>query len=121
MCLKLLSIPLLGNFECKVLSFGLTNAPATFQAAVNSKFKPHPGKLVLVYLDDIAVLSKSPEEHAEYLDIVLRLLWEHTLFAKHSNRQSHNAEQDIHMLPSFLGLTDYFRHFVQTYANFVGP
>ena len=51
--------------------------------------------------------SKSPEEHAEHLEIVLRLLQEHTLFAKRSKCQFHNAEQDICVLRSFLGLTNY--------------
>lgn len=40
-----------GQFEFKVLSSGLTNAPATFQAAMNSIFRSHLGKFVLVYLD----------------------------------------------------------------------
>ena len=63
-----------------MLSFGLTNAPATFQPAMNSIFQPHLGKLVLVQLDDTLVFSKSIEEqHVEHLEILLRLLREHTL------------------------------------------
>ena len=68
-----------GHYEFKVLSFGLTNAPATFQAVMNDIFGPYLGKFVLVYLDDILVFSRSPEEHAEHLRLVLQLLREHSL------------------------------------------
>ena len=30
-----------GHYQFKVLSFGLTNAPATFQAAMNNMLRPH--------------------------------------------------------------------------------
>ena len=78
-----------------MLSFGLTNAAATFQAAMNSIFRPDLGKFVLVYLDDILVFSKSPEEHTEHLETVLRLLREHTLFSKRSKSQFTTAELDF--------------------------
>ena len=61
--------------------FGLTNAPATFQAVMNDIFRPYIGKYVLVCLDDILVFSKSPEEHAEHLRIVLQCLHDHELYA----------------------------------------
>ena len=59
-----------GHYEFKVLPFGLTNAPATFQAVMKDIFRPYIGKFVLVCLDDILVFSKSPAEHAEQLRIV---------------------------------------------------
>ena len=46
-----------GQFAFKVLCFGLTNAPATFQATMNALFREHLGKFVLVYLDDLLVYS----------------------------------------------------------------
>ena len=73
-----------GHYEFKVLSFGLTNAPATFQAVMNDIFRPYIGNFVLVYLDDILVVSKSAVEHAEHLRLVLRRLREHELYAKRS-------------------------------------
>jgi hypothetical protein len=47
------------------VSFGLTNAPATFQRVMNRIFQQHLEKFVLVYLDDILVFSKTQEEHLE--------------------------------------------------------
>ena len=52
-----------GHFQWRVLSFGLTNAPATFQRLMNDVFRPFIDVFVLVYLDDILVFSKSVEEH----------------------------------------------------------
>jgi hypothetical protein len=49
----------MGLFQYNVLCMGLTNAPATFQRVMNSIFAPYIGKFVLVYLDDILIMSKS--------------------------------------------------------------
>ena len=53
-----------------------------FQAVMNKIF----GHLddVLVYLDDILVISKNPEEHAEHLQTVLQLLRTNKLSVKFS-------------------------------------
>lgn len=51
----------IGLYEFKVLSFGLCNAPATFQATVNAMFASYIGKFVVVYLDDFLIFSKSQE------------------------------------------------------------
>ena len=48
----------LGHFQYKVLSFGLTNAPATFQSVMNEILGEYLDKFFLVYLDDILVFSK---------------------------------------------------------------
>ncbi|KAJ9524163.1 hypothetical protein QJQ45_004934 [Haematococcus lacustris] len=47
-----------GHFQFKVLCFGLTNAPATFQRVMNDAFATVLGKCALVYLDDILVMSR---------------------------------------------------------------
>ena len=60
------------HYHFKGLSFGLTNAPANFQAVINDIFRPYIGKFVLVYLDDVMVFSKSADEHAEHLRLVLQ-------------------------------------------------
>ena len=44
-----------GKFEWQVLPFGLTNAPAVFQHAMNRIFGRHLNKCVCAYLDDILI------------------------------------------------------------------
>ena len=66
------------------MSFGLTNAPATFSRLMNYIFLEYLDKFVVVYLDDILVFSKNEEEHAEHLRLVLEKLREHQLYAKFS-------------------------------------
>ena len=66
------------------MSFGLTNAPATFMRLMNSVFMEYLDKFVVVYIDDILVYSKREEEHAEHLRLVLSKLREHKLYAKFS-------------------------------------
>ena len=73
-----------GLYEYTVMSFGLTNAPATFMRLMNSVFMDYLDKFVVVYIDDILVYSKTKEEHAEHLRLVLTKLREHRLYAKFS-------------------------------------
>ncbi|GLI67816.1 hypothetical protein VaNZ11_012071, partial [Volvox africanus] len=62
------------HFEYTVLSFGLTNAPATFQAVMDRMFRPFIDRFVVCYLDDILVYSKTREEHLEHLRLVLDVM-----------------------------------------------
>ena len=56
-----------GLYEFKILPFRSTNAPAIFQGVMNRIFMLFIGKFVLVYLDDILIFSKSPEEHLTHM------------------------------------------------------
>ncbi|KAJ9524849.1 hypothetical protein QJQ45_003011 [Haematococcus lacustris] len=71
-----------GQFQYKVLCFGLTNAPATFQRVMNRIFeKQLLACTVLVYLDDILVMSRSPAEHVQHLREVLQVMKDNNLYA----------------------------------------
>jgi hypothetical protein len=70
-----------GLFEPRIMFFGLTNSPATFQALMNAIFADliAEGK-VAVYLDDILIWSSTLKEHRKIIHEVLRRLEEHNLY-----------------------------------------
>jgi ribonuclease HI len=56
-----------GTFMYAKMPFGLMNAGATFQRAMDIAFVGEKDKFVVVYLDDITVFSKSDKEHRRHL------------------------------------------------------
>ncbi|WMV58523.1 hypothetical protein MTR67_051908, partial [Solanum verrucosum] len=73
-----------GHYEFLVMSFGLTNAHTAFMSLMNGVFKPFIVSFVIVIIDDILVYSKSEEEHADHLRIVLGALGKQRLYTKFS-------------------------------------
>ena len=63
-----------GHYEFLVMSFGLTNSPAAFMDLINGLFKPYLDSIVIVFIDDILIYSRSTEEHDHHLRIVLGIL-----------------------------------------------
>jgi len=63
-----------GAWQCVRLPFGLCNAPAMFQRAMDMILAGVKWQICLVYLDDVIDFSRSPEEHLQHLDEVLTLL-----------------------------------------------
>src|SRR5579862_2053997 len=139
-----------GHYEFLVMPFGLTNAPTTFQTLVNDIFRPLLDKCILVYIDDILVFSPSPEDHLKDLRKALKILHENMLYCKLSKCEFFKdsveylghvisdqgiqvdpqkiksikewpAPTNITELRSFLGLTGYYRHFVQNYSGIAKP
>lgn len=139
-----------GHFEFRVMSFGLTGAPGTFQDAMNSTLAPFPRKFVLVFFDDILIFSKTYEEHLEHLQLVFQQLQVHEwkiklskcAFAQTSIAYLGHVISDAGVatdpqkvatvsswpsptstkeLRGFLGLAGYYRKFVQHFGILAKP
>ena len=139
-----------GHYEFLVLPFGLTNAPATFQQMMNDVFRPYLGKFVIVFLDDILVYSRTLEEHAMHLRVVLDILRKEVLFAKESKCDFFRHEltylghvitsngvhidyekikkvcewpilMNITQVKSFLGFVNFFQTFIWNYTKIAVP
>ena len=52
------------------MPFGLMNAGANFQRAMDIAFSEEKDKFVVIYLDDITIYSKSDEQHLQHLEQV---------------------------------------------------
>jgi hypothetical protein len=139
-----------GLFEYLVMSFELTNAPAHLTYLMNSVFMLELDKFVVVFINDILIYSKSEEEHAKHLRIVLTRLREHQLYAKFRKCAFWLEEiqflghvlsaegiavdpskvkdilewkppTTIHQVQSFLGLDGYYRRFIPDFSKIVKP
>ena len=139
-----------GQYEFKVLGQGLANSPATFQSVMNRIFANQLHKFVVVYLDDIMIYSNTPEEHAEHIETVLKILQDNKFYAKREKCSFNLPEvkflghivgrnglkvdpkkvevvkdwptpKDVTQVRQFLGLTNYFRKFIQDYSALASP
>jgi hypothetical protein len=57
----------IGLFEWIVMTFGLKNAVATYQRAMNYIFHELIGKIVEIYIDDVVIKSLDHESHLDYV------------------------------------------------------
>ena len=139
-----------GHYEYVVMPFSVTNAPAVFMDYMNRIFQPFLDKFVVVFIDDILIYSKTREQHAEHLRLVLGVLREKHLYAKLSKCEFWMDEvqflghvisaQGIAVDPakveavvkwespkstteikSFVGLAGYYRIFIEGFSKIVAP
>ena len=61
-----------GTFHYAKMPFGLKNAGATFQRAMDMAFANEKDVFLVVYLDDLTVFSKTDEEHLYHLKVVFQ-------------------------------------------------
>jgi hypothetical protein len=137
-------------YEFLVMSFGMCNAPVTFQALTNDVLRSFLRHFVLVFFDDILIYSVSWADHLRHLRVVLIVLQQHLLFAKHSNCAFGErsiaylghviSDTGVAMDPAkvqavadwpkprstrvvrgFLGLAGYYRKFVHDYDRIAAP
>ncbi|KAL0187405.1 hypothetical protein M9458_019075, partial [Cirrhinus mrigala] len=71
-----------GHFEYLVMPFGLSNAPAVFQALVNDMLRDMVYRFVFVYLDDILIFSQIERDHVQHVRQVLQQHLENCLYAR---------------------------------------
>jgi hypothetical protein len=68
-----------GHYKFLVMSFGLTNVPTIFMDTMNRVFHDYLDQFIMVFIDDILIYSKTPEEHEEHLWKALERLWREQL------------------------------------------
>ena len=74
----------LGFYECNRMSFGLCNAPATFQRLMEMAMGDMNLRDCLIYLDDIIIFSDTFGTHLDRLEAVFERLALHNLKLKAS-------------------------------------
>ena len=139
-----------GLYQFTVMSFGLCNAPATFERLMEKVLSGLPWEVCLLYLDDIIVHGREFGEAIKRLHIVLQRL--HDAGLKLSPKRCILLQQSVpflghvvsdHVVPtdpkkieavrtwpspqavedvkSFLGLCSYYRRFVRGFADIARP
>ncbi|TYK07997.1 pol protein [Cucumis melo var. makuwa] len=139
-----------GHYEFIMMSFGLTNAHVVFMDLMNNVFKDFLDMFVIVFINDILIYSKNEAEHEEHLHQVLETLRANKLYAKFSKCEfwlkkvtflghvvfSEGVSVDpakiesvttwprpstVSEVRSFLGLTGYYRRFVEDFSRIAIP
>lgn len=139
-----------GLFRFVRIPFKLQNAPETFQRTMDMISSCVKRQIVLVYPDDIVVLSKTPHQHIDHVRKVLSL-WHsagttfkfkkykfinntidylgHVIYSRHlglAANRTHtifrlHSPTNFMSLRSFLALWNIFRRFVFSFVQVVAP
>ena len=82
-----------GLYQFKVLPFGLCNVPSTFERLNERVLQGLRWQMLLVYLDDVIIFSRSIEEHISRLEVVFSKLKEVGLKLK--PRKCHFFQREV--------------------------
>jgi hypothetical protein len=117
---------------------------------MNSVFMQELDKFVVVFIDDILIYSKNPEDHAKHFHVILQRLRDQHLYVKFSKCEfwldtvkflGHTISGDgipvdpskvqemmdwkpptsVHQIRSFLGLVGYYRRFIPNFSRIAKP
>jgi hypothetical protein len=139
-----------GSYKYKVVPFGLTNGPATFQHYMNDILMEYLDDFCTAYLDDILIYSDNPLEHEEHVRKVLLRLRKAGLQADIKKCEFHvtrtkylgfiistdGVEVDpkkvevirnwkypttVKGVQSFLGFCNFYRRFIRDYGRLTAP
>ncbi len=133
------------------MSFGFSNAPASFQGYINKIQAEKLDIFVIVYLDDILIYNDDPGQ--PYLDVVrwvLEQLWKHGFFANLKKCRFHKDEvrflefvvsskrnrmeeekikavrawaetNSVKDIPEFWGFASFYRLFIKSFIKIAAP
>lgn len=139
-----------GLFEFLRMPFGLCNAPATLQRALESILHDLIGVACFIYLDDIVVFGQNEVEHLHNLELIFERFRKHKLTIKPSKCKflqpsvqllgyiisekgiapNPSKVEAIKLMPSptkltelrtFLGMSGYYRQVIPNYATLAYP
>jgi len=140
-----------GLYQWKVMTFGHTNAPGTFQRYITHVLRQYLNKICVAYFDDIVVFTTGTiADHAVAVEKILTQLRIANLTAKMSKCHFGYTELkflghiisngtvrpdpekvsavanfpqpvSVPQLRSFLGLANYYRNFIRDFAKIAKP
>ncbi|GFV02191.1 retrovirus-related Pol polyprotein from transposon opus [Trichonephila clavipes] len=137
-----------GLYEFNTMSFGLRNAPSTFQRFITEVL--YGLDFVFPYLDDVLVASSTEEEHSEHLKMVFERFQQYGLRINVSKSVmgaaqveylgflitaegsrplvekvqailSYKLPETIHDLRTFLGMINFYRRYLKDAAKTQAP
>lgn len=138
-----------GQFEFLKMPFGLANAPAVFSRLIQMTLG-RVSRDIALYLDDVMIPTTTVEEGLDLLEKVLQLLTDAKLklnlkkcsFLKNTATYlgheitagtiqpgqaklncvaNYSRPRNVHEIRQFIGLTSYFRKFIQGFAQIARP